>query len=119
MPLGDICSGISFRYDDSIFVALAEPCTLTSAQYRHQQNPAMATCGQKKVDGVSRLIALLFLVPGEEEDNSKDGKKMMNEEVEDGDKEEKINCTTTLRRPFGRRSAVSITYAQLICMPYL
>ena len=25
MPLGDICSGISFRYDDSIFVALAEP----------------------------------------------------------------------------------------------
>ena len=26
MPLGDICSGISFRYDDSIFVALAEPC---------------------------------------------------------------------------------------------
>ena len=26
MPLGDICSGISFRYDDSIFVALEEPC---------------------------------------------------------------------------------------------
>ena len=25
MPLGDICSGISFRYDDSIFVALEEP----------------------------------------------------------------------------------------------
>ena len=28
MPLVDICSGISFRYDDSIFVALAEPCWL-------------------------------------------------------------------------------------------
>ena len=25
MPLGDICSGISLRYDDSISVALAEP----------------------------------------------------------------------------------------------
>ena len=74
------------------------------------------------MDGVSRLSALLFLIPEEEEDELKDVKKM-NKEVEDGDKkkseEEKINCTTTLRRPFGRRSAVSITYAQLICMPYL
>ena len=26
MPIGNIWSGISFRYDDSIFVALAEPC---------------------------------------------------------------------------------------------
>ena len=68
---------------------------------------------------MSKLSALLFLIPEEEEDKLKDVKKKMNEEVEDGDKEEKINCTTTLRRPFGRRSAVSITYAQLICMPYL
>ena len=30
MPLGDICSGISFRYDDSIFVSLAEPCVAAS-----------------------------------------------------------------------------------------
>ena len=72
---------------------------------------------------MSRLSALLFLIPEEEEDELEDGKKKMNEEVEDGDKgkseEEKINCTTTLRRPFGRRSAVSITYSQLACMPYL
>ena len=26
MPIGNIWSGISFRHDDSIFVALAEPC---------------------------------------------------------------------------------------------
>ena len=60
---------------------------------------------------MSRLSALLFLIPEEEEDELKDGKKM-NEEVEDGDKkkcvEEKNNCTTILRRPFGRHSTVFI-----------
>ena len=30
MPIGNIWSGISFRHDDSIFVALAEPCTLAA-----------------------------------------------------------------------------------------
>ena len=30
MPIGNICSGISFRCDDSIFVALAEPCFIYS-----------------------------------------------------------------------------------------
>ena len=29
MPIGNIWSGISFRHDDSIFVALAEPCNMT------------------------------------------------------------------------------------------
>ena len=91
---------------------------LTSAQSRLLQTRASATCGQKK-DGVSRLSALLFLIPEEEEDVE----KKMNMEIEDGNKkkfeEEKNNCTTTLRRPFGRHSAVSITYSSLACMPCL
>ena len=31
MPIGNIWSGISFRHDDSIFVALAEPCVSVDA----------------------------------------------------------------------------------------
>ena len=60
--------------------------TLTSAPSRHQPIRVSAMYGQKK-DGVSRLSALLFLIPEEEEDDSKDGKKKMDEEVEDGNKE--------------------------------
>ena len=72
---------------------------------------------------MSRLSALLFLIPEEEEDELEDGKKKMNEEVEDGDKkkcvEEKNNCTTILRRPFGRHSTVFIyaLFTRLYAIP--
>ena len=42
MPLGDICSGISFRYDDSIFVALAEPWVRDRARAAARGRPAAA-----------------------------------------------------------------------------
>ena len=33
MPIGNIWSGISFRHDNSIFVALAEPCCLVNGYF--------------------------------------------------------------------------------------
>ena len=49
MPLSDICSGISFRYDDSIFVALAEPCERNEAAIQSQSQ-------NQKIEEIQREI---------------------------------------------------------------
>ena len=75
------------------------PYTLTLAPYRHRPTLVSAMCGQKK-DGVSKLSALLFLIPGEEEDEAEDREENKNGDIKKS--EEKKNCTT-LRRPLRRR----------------
>ena len=68
--------------------------TLTSAPSRRLPTRVTATCGAME-DGESKLCALLFQIPEEEEGETED-----REENKDGDREKK-NCTT-LRRPLRR-----------------
>ena len=51
MPIGNIWSGISFRHDDSIFIALAEPCShILVFTFSGKKPNAVVEFGSKNLD---------------------------------------------------------------------